>query len=238
MHKLKTRNLILPLTGLCIIALTIYRSFESVSGLSRTDPTYYTLLDENVIQLRQALKTANSDEAKFRRKEDLALALWQNGKYSEAAEYLRDLWKEQESKCTAVSYNSHFVENALNLAGYYLDSGNFKESQRCYEIILKYEQNHLKSGDLRVARDQNNLGLSHYMMAQTSASERSIELNKAMQCYKQAEDAFRLCPSAKVQLLANLQNQALALEDLGRWDSAHTLNAKVDAFLAAWHQTK
>jgi len=238
MKKPKLHTLIFPLLGLCIIALTILKSYEAVSGLSRSDPTYYTLLEDEISRLKNAVKSAHGAEENFRREEDLAVALWQSRRFTEAGKHFIKLWKEEQPKCSKGAYNPHFVDNGLNLAGLYLDSGNFKQSQACYESILKYEQDHLKSRDLRIARDENNLGLSHYMMAQTSEAQRYPELKKALQCYKHAEETFRLSPSANVQLVANLQNQALALEDLGQRESARDLDATINTSLASWHQKK
>jgi len=204
---------------LVVLAAAIYVSLVSVNGEKYPDPknNYYSQLLEKEDALYADYKSSGASS----KNRDLALTLWQNSKFEKAATKLGELAQASRTKRTSI-YDHTFEEDLLNLGAIYNDMGAFSRSEQVYSELLAYDKHYLSAQDPKIGRDFNNIGLCYFMAAESESDpvQRKNVLNGALYNYQKAVPFLSRTPESRAQLAFNLQNQYLALSELGEDDRA------------------
>jgi tetratricopeptide (TPR) repeat protein len=144
---------------------------------------------------------------------DLALVRWQQLLFDDAEKLYTMLLNENK---TASGFNQKQEEAMLHIATL-LDVGcKFDQAILAYMEILDYDKKYFPIGDVHIARDYNNLGLSTYLKALSKQKgvERTRLLKQASDFYKQALQIYRRLPQAQQAIAVVLCNEQLASRDL------------------------
>jgi hypothetical protein len=137
-------------------------------------------------------------------------------RYDEAVDiYQKQLaaaWKLGSDK-----YNPRYIDANIKLAGIFRDRSDWSTAQVCYKSALDLDKKYLPANDLKIARDLNNIGLTHYLqgLCQEKEADRQGQFQLAIDNLKAALDIINQHPEAKGQKASALWNLSLAERDHG-----------------------
>lgn len=229
-------RLMMPMAGLCVVALGCLAGFSVVNGLMYPDyeKNYYSVLE---LKETVAAQKVQQEPSRLDLRVELARQRWEQKKFTDAAEAFRDVWVNNHS--TPNQYDEKFVRNALDLASVYTDEAGFAEAQKVYEDILKYDSQFMAGDDPRIGRDYSNLGLSFFMLGERERTweGRRSWLQKSFDHYAKAEKIFRGKPSFQTQLVACLQNESIAYSENADSDKAVALREEAEKIVQGWQSS-
>jgi hypothetical protein len=120
------------------------------------------------------------------------------------------------------AYNPRYITATLKLAGVHRDMNLPKAALTCYQSVLDLDRQYLAKDDAKIARDLNNIGLTHYLagLGLEADKDRQPEFQLAINNYKQALDINAKRPEGKTARAATLWNLYLAQRDIGHKSEA------------------
>lgn len=229
-------KLLFPMLLLCIVSLTVLVSLTTLRGAGvEPNSTFRDQMTLKEAKVQQAFNNSHCSDLNLMRQ--LALIYWQNEKYDKALAYLEEIWNSHANGHDSIHYDPVFVQDGLNVAGMYLDRGTNDHAEAVYNRLIEYDSGHLSATDPRLGRDYNNLALTFLRSGEANqeTDKRVFWFKKSMEECKKAEKIFRASPQARPQLICCLQNQVVALSEMGDYDKALNLEKIVNRQLDAWH---
>lgn len=207
-----------------VIARTwpIRRQFLSNANLTNYDlrlvsqEQYWRKMSQSLQKL-----TAN-DERRLEAEEQLASVLALEHQYKLATELYQSIWQERMKKITD-KYDPKVVRTLLAMAFLNMDLGFLEACEDCYKTAWDYDRARLSSGDPRITRDLNNLGVIYYLLAQSASNklERQLQFERSNLFLIQALMSCHNKTRHDSEQEANiLDNQFLALRDTERLQQA------------------
>lgn len=145
-----------------------------------------------------------------------ASALSSQQKFEEAAKIHQDQLAITWGLVTN-AYNQKWADASMHLAAAHRNLDNQGAALVCYESVLKHDQQFLPANDPRIARDLNNMGLMHYLIAmgKSEPSERKKEFQNSRNYLEQALALIdKNNQGSTVKASATLWNLFLTCRDL------------------------
>jgi len=136
------------------------------------------------------------------------------------------------------AYNPRYIDVNLKQAGVFRDKSDMKTALVCYQSALDLDKKYLPGNDLKIARDLNDIGLTHYLkgLSLDKDAERREEFDKAIQNLKAALDIINQHPESKGQKATALWNLFLAERDTGNKGAANQFRIQAQTIDDSMHR--
>lgn len=219
-----------------------------VAVLSATYPKQHAAIEEEKANnydntlMREALRTqknyedatnnpASSTDQRLAAGDAYAATLSSQQRFEEAAKIYQDqlalTWGLVNN-----AYNQKWADANMHLAAAHRNLDNQPAALVCYDSVLKHDQEFLPANDPRIARDLNNMGLMHYLIA-TGKAEPADRKNEFKTSRDYLEQALALLEKnnqgSSAKAAATLWNLVLTCRDLDDKNASQNYKLRAQA---------
>lgn len=215
------------LAWLALISVACFTALSNIVNFAARPSLPKDWMDESARHSDELVARLDSDSPSARRADEIenVWLLLQAAKRQEGEDAAAAL---QPIRPQPSGYDTDYVNRLQQLACAELMHDHVQDMLFTMEHLYAYDKEHLKAGDQRIIRDENNLGLVCFLTGQDSPDEayRYALLSQANDWLHKAASA--LSPSDKLDALSVRENALMLAEAMKDTSACHRLHKGID----------